>query len=456
MSGCNMTLASIAKAIDAELVSADAALQHQRIDGVSSDSRALMPGQLFVALKGPNFDAHDYLAQALAAGAVAVMVERRMSVAAPQLVVGDTLQALGKLGAAWRQELGLPMIAVTGSNGKTTVKEIMASILAQTGPIFATKGNLNNDIGVPLTLLSIETQHVAAVVEMGANHAKEIEYLTNLTHPNVAVLTNAAAAHLEGFGSLAGVANAKGEIFQGLQGTGWAVINADDQYVDLWRQLAAPNSIITFGLNNAADVSCQWQWSQQGMQLDVSLPEDNFSCHLDLIGRHNVMNALAAIAATKSAGVPVEAIKQGIEAMQAVPGRLQMKQGAGEAMVIDDTYNANPTSLRAALDVLTHFQGQKVLALGDMGELGEDTPALHREAGGTAKSLGIDRLYALGENSALAVQEFGANAEHFNSHESLVDALKKAMHKDTVVLVKGSRSMKMERVVAGITINSGN
>ena len=449
MSGCKMMLSKAVPAIHAELHGNDA-----EFDGVSTDSRSVRPGQLFVALKGPSFDGHEYVGQAIKSGAVAAMVEQRLDVNAPQLIVGNCLKALGQLGSYWRRHLGLPIVAVTGSNGKTTVKEMIAAILSQSGEIYATRGNLNNDIGVPLTLLSLEPKHKAAVVEMGANHAQEISYLTQLTLPNVALVNNAAAAHLEGFGSLEGVANAKGEIFQGLQGKGVAVINVDDPFADLWRGLAKGNKVVTFGLENRADVTCEWQWTPEGMGISVNTPAGEFSAQLNVIGKHNVMNALAAIAASLAMGASLEAVQAGLQTMQAVPGRLQLKKGVNGSLLIDDTYNANPSSLKAALGVLAHFQGKKLVALGDMGELGAGAERLHHDAGEQCREFNITQLCAVGNYSQSAVQAFGVDGHHFESHEAMVAYLENQLDKNSILLIKGSRSMRMERIVNGLTLGT--
>ena len=445
MAGCEILLSDAAEALDARLVGSDTT-----INGVSSDSRAVQAGQLFVALKGPNFDAHDFAENVREAGAKALLVDHELDCSLPQLVVQDTLYGLGQLAAYWRAQLAIPVVAVTGSNGKTTVKEILASIFSQLGETLATKGNLNNHIGVPLTLLSINKQHKAAVIEMGANHPGEISYLTNMTKPNVAMINNAAAAHLEGFGSLEGVAKAKGEIYQGLDKKGVAIVNADDQFAPLWRELTRNNKTLTFGLDQAADVSCEWQGDISGNRLEVRTPVGEIGCTLKLLGRHNVMNALAATAVAIAAKVDLQTIADGIEALQAVPGRLQLKPGINGARVIDDTYNANPNSLRAGLDVLASCAGERFLVLGDMGELGDNTIELHQQAGADAARLHIDRIYTLGGFSEEATETFGDKGQHFEDVDDLVKSIKPKLSKDVTVLVKGSRMMRMERVVQAL------
>jgi len=439
--GFQMRLHEAADALGAHWAGEDVMLQ-----GISTDTRTLQAGQLFVALHGPNFDGHDYLAEAKAKGAAACMVEKPVANCSA-LFVGDTRLALGQLARAWRRHFTMPLIAVTGSNGKTTVKEMLASIFVQLGDVLATRGNLNNDIGVPLTLLGLDSSHTSAVVELGANHAGEIAYLTALAEPNVAVITNAAAAHLEGFGTLKGVANAKGEIFQGMKDDGTAIINADDEFVSLWRGLAKDKKVLSFGLQNKADITAQWQAGDHGSQIHVSTPAGKVKLQLALLGQHNVMNALAAIAAAQAAGVKLTTIKAGLEVMQPVAGRLQLKAGIRGSRIIDDTYNANPASLAAAIEVLAGFTGKHILVLGDMGELGDEAKELHAEAGRFARAHGVDRLVTVGPMAAAAAVAFGKGAQQCDNHEDVSNALKVDVGADVTVLVKGSRLSRMERVV---------
>lgn len=445
--GFQMRLHEAAEALGARWAGEDVMLE-----GVSTDTRSLQAGQLFVALHGPHFDGHDYLAEAKAKGAAACMVEKPVA-NCPALIVGDTRIALGQLAKAWRRNFAMPLVAVTGSNGKTTVKEMLASIFVQQGDVLATRGNLNNDIGVPLTLLDLDSNHSSAVVEMGANHAGEIAYLTTLAEPNVAVITNAASAHLEGFGTLEGVANAKGEILQGLKDDGTAIINADDEYASLWRGLAKDKKVLSFGLQNPADITARWQAGDRGSQIHVTTPEGKVKLHLALLGEHNVMNALAAIAAAQATGVTLKTIKAGLEAMQPVAGRLQLKAGIHGSRIIDDTYNANPASLAAAIEVLTGFGGKHILVLGDMGELGDETKTLHAEAGRFARAHGVDCLYTVGPMAAAAADAFGEGAQQCDSHEAASKTLQQELADDVTVLVKGSRLSQMERVVQ--TLESG-
>jgi len=446
----NMRISEASRVLSANYLGDDVLL-----DGVSTDTRSLSGGELFIALRGPNFDGHDYVSQAMEKGAVAVMVDHEMDLAIPQLIVSDTRLAMGELARAWRQKFNIPVLAVTGSNGKTTVKEMLASIMSGLGEVHATKGNLNNDIGVPLTLFKLGGQHQSAVIEMGANHPGEIAYLVSIAKPDVAIITNAADAHLEGFGSLEGVAKAKGEIYTGLSSDGIAIVNADDRFAALWRDLIKPRQKFEFGLENDCDVSAEFKPTVNGNETIVKTNKKEIKISLPLLGKHNVMNALAATAAALAANVAPDIIKQGLENMQAVPGRLQAKHGVHGSRVIDDTYNANPASVKAAIGVLQGFAGDHFLALGDMGELGRGEEELHRQVGQEARQQGVDRLYTLGELAKYAAHEFGEHAYSFDAHESMVAALNKDLHKEATLLVKGSRRMHMERVVEALTIEKG-
>jgi UDP-N-acetylmuramoyl-tripeptide--D-alanyl-D-alanine ligase len=448
-------LSQVAAAVGGRLLGADVAL-----DGVSTDTRAIAAGQLFIALRGENFDAHDFLAPAIASGASALLVadEGKLPAGVSAVVVDDTRLALGRLAAAWRAGFSLPVIAVTGSNGKTTTKEMIAAILkAQFGAaVLATRGNLNNDIGLPLTLLGLSERHHAAVIEMGMNHPGEIAYLAPLGAPNVALVTNAQRAHLEGMGDMDEVAREKGSIFAGLQPNGVAVVNADDCYADTWRAMAAPHTVRTFAIDHAADV--QGTVHQHGLetQLELSAPEGQVALRLRIPGRHNARNAVAAAAACLAAGIPLAAVVAGLESFSGVKGRLQRRAGKNGAEILDDTYNANPDSVRAGIDVLAATIGRKLLVLGDMGEIGEASGQYHDEIGGYAKSQGIDRLYALGDAAQQAVRNFGEGARHYCNLEKLVAAVDKELGPETTVLVKGSRFMKMERVVAALVAEENN
>ncbi len=425
--------------------------QSMMLERVERDSRQVQPGDLFVALRGAYFDAHDFV-PAVVGRASAVMVERPVEAAISQVVVADVRAAMGQLAAAWRNCFSGPLLALTGSNGKTTLKEMLTAILSEVGATHATQGNLNNDLGVPLTLFELRPeQHAFAVVEMGANHFGEIDYLTHLVQPQIAILNNAGAAHLEGFGDIAGVARAKGEIFSGLAAEGVAVLNADDTYFSYWQSLNAARRTLSFGMNNtAADV---YGVMQQNNVLRLTYAAQTIDINLPLLGRHNAMNALAAAAAVMPLGLSLALVKQGLEQLQPVPGRLCPLRGAAGELIIDDTYNANPTSTRAALDVLAQQQGRKLLVLGDMGELGADGVELHAEVGRYAASLGIDALYGVGDLSVHACDAFGAGAVSCHNMDELLRALDTLqLNADNCVLVKGSRSAKMERVVHALAV----
>ena len=438
----------------AEILSAKHIGENITVRGISTDTRNIKGGELFLALKGPNFDGHNFVENAIAKGAVACLVEDEVN-ANNVVLTKDTHQALGLLANAWRKEFKNPVFAITGSNGKTTVKEMIASILNTTQSVMATHGNLNNDIGVPLTLFRLNDGYDAAVIEMGANHSSEIKYLTNIALPDIAIITNIGEAHLEGFGSIENTAEAKGEIFQGLVKSGTAVINADDDFYNYFQGITAKYNVVSFGIKNKADVSCEYDSNSKGSVLKVTTPIGECSVNLKLLGKHNVMNALAAIAASVAANIPLDQVIEGLEALEPVSGRLQMKQGISNSRVIDDTYNANPTSLHAAINVLHDFSGKRFLALGDMGELGEDADVLHIKAGSYAKENGVDSLYSLGNLAARAAKEFGGNGFCYDKHEDMINALRGELSQEVTLLVKGSRSMHMESVVNALTMAEG-
>ena len=440
-----LQLAEAATVLDARRITADV-----RFRGVSTDSRDLQEGNLFVALQGPNFDGHDYVETAREQGAAAAAVSRALDTALPLIEVDDTRQALGQLAAWWRSQFTLPVIAITGSNGKTTVRAMTGAILSRAGRTLSTRGNLNNDIGVPLTLFRLDAADRFAVVEMGANHAGEIDYLAGIGQPTIAVVTNAGPAHLEGFGDLAAVATAKGELFARLDEDGIAIINADDDFASFWRELAGQRQIVSFGLEQPAEVRARWEGSVDGSRIQLFTPLGATAFQLAMPGRHNVMNALAASAAALAAGVGLDEISAGLESLSPVAGRFNIHQLPDGVTLIDDTYNANPGSLQAALDVLALSDGETWLVLGDMGELGADAQALHRAAGEQAYTAGIDRLFTLGSLAQAAAEAFGSRAEHFDNPETLVAALSQARHGDLHILVKGSRSMRMERIIESL------
>lgn len=418
------------------------------IAGVERDSRHVQAGDLFLALRGERFDAHDFVPQ-VADKASAALVSRVVDVPLPQVLVDDVRLALGRLAAAWRQRFQQPLVGLTGSNGKTTLKEMLTAILSLQGQTLATTGNLNNDIGMPLTLLGLRETDAFAVIEMGANHFGEIDYLTRIACPDVAIINNAGAAHLEGFGDVAGVARAKGEIFNGLSATGVAIINADDAYADYWQHLNPHRKVLRFGITNAADVQ---GGSTVEMPFYLQAQGQTVAVNLQLLGRHNQMNALAATAAALALGVSLDTIRQGLESLQPVKGRLNPKSGKQGCRVIDDTYNANPTSTVAAIEVLSGLPGKKILVLGDMGELGETGEQQHAAIGRQAAQAGIDELFTLGRLSAHASRAFGHAAQAHDELETLLMALDSSLQPGAQVLVKGSRAMRMERVVDALTV----
>ena len=447
-----MLLSQAAQVLDGKLIGQDVLFT-----AVSSDSRTIAPGDLFIALQGENFDGSEFVADAIQRGAIAAMVNAdrvNSAICNPQsaiLFVEDTRLALGRLAAHWRGQFAIPLVAVTGSNGKTTVKEMLASILRSAAgsaeAVLATQGNLNNDIGMPLMLLKLCATHRYAVIEMGMNHPGEIDYLTRLARPDVAIVNNAGSAHLAGLGTVEAVAHAKGEIFVGLPENGIAVINADDAHAPLWRKLAGAHTVIEFGMERHMAVHAQWQPQGHGAHIEVSTPQGSFNANLQVPGVHNVRNALAAAAAAAALHIELADIAAGLEKFPGVGGRLQRKAALHGAVLIDDSYNANPASLHAALKVLAQAGGKKILVLGDMGELGAAAVRLHGEIGMEARRLGVNELLALGELTTHTVHEFGAGARHFARIEDLLATLDKELDANSTVLVKGSRFMKMERVV---------
>jgi UDP-N-acetylmuramoyl-tripeptide--D-alanyl-D-alanine ligase len=452
-----INLPSAARAMSGNVAGDDVSFQ-----GVSTDSRNVKAGELFIALRGKRFDGHDFVAAAHERGAVAAVVDAAGADALhgagvadklPLIVVADTRVALGELAACWRTRFKLPVIGVTGSNGKTTNKEMIASIMKAAfgaDAVLSTPGNLNNDIGLPLTLLGLSTSHRAAVVEMGMNHPGEIAYLARIGRPTVALVTNAQRAHLEGMGSLDMIAAEKGSVFSGLGPDGVAVFNADDAWAELWRTQSAHCLRRCFSLGGQADVTGQYRAHGLENHISIVAGGEQIEVALALPGAHNARNALGAAAAALAAGVPLAVVRQGLTDFHGIEGRLQRRAGLHGALVLDDTYNANPDSVRAGIDVLAATLGRKILVLGDMGEIGEMTGQFHDEIGGYAKSQGIDRLLALGESSALAAQNFGVGGQHFRNIEKIVAVLRAELTPETIVLVKGSRFMRMERVIEAI------
>ena len=419
--------------------------------GVSTDTRSLRVGELFVALRGERFDGHAFLEQAKAAGAVAAMVDSgyRSAAPLPTLTVDDTKLALGKLARAWRASFAPVLIAVTGSNGKTTVKEMLAAILvrhAGKDAVLATAGNLNNDIGLPLTLLRLGKQHQWCAIELGMNHKGEIAYLAGIAQPTVALVNNAQREHLEFMRSVDEVAAENACIYDALPAGGVAVVNADDAHAALFRKAAGKRRVVDFGLAGAASVTGGYTLKHLSSEIRIRTAEGEAPATLAIPGLHNVRNALAAAACAHAAGIGLKSIGEGLSAFRPYAGRLQVKQTAGGLTIVDDSYNANPDSVRAAIEVLAGCPRPTVLVLGDMGEVGAQGPAFHREVAEYARARGVDSLLALGEASREAVAAFGAGAQHFQSVADLVAAVR-----GKTVLVKGSRFMRMERVVAALT-----
>ena len=444
------TLAEFATAMGGTLMGRDAAFS-----AISTDTRSIAAGELFVALSGPNFDAHDFVATAAARGAAGAVVSRRVDIDLPQLVVDDTLAALQRAASAWRAQFGIPVIAVAGSNGKTTTKELIATVLAGQGPCLATKGTLNNHIGVPLTLLGLDAHHRTAVIEIGANHPGEVAALVAIVHPTVGIVTNAGAEHLEGFGTIDGVARAEGELFAGLGPEATAIVNADDAFADLWTSMNRGGRTLRFGLSAQADYRLTGAVASEAPQgvgqcFELATPAGRVEVRLLLAGHHNVVNALGAAAAAHAAGAELAAIADGLGRMRPVRGRLELHAALGGARVLDDSYNANPSSVSAGLAVLAGLGGERWLVFGDMAELGDAAVAAHVAVGQEARAAGVTRLFAVGELARQAVTVFGAGAAWFADAEALIGAIIPELRVGVTVLVKGSRVNRLERVVAAL------
>lgn len=441
------TLAAVAREVHGKLVGVD-----QPFGVVTTDSRALTTGALFIAIAGDRFDGNDFISDAHAKGAVGALVSRAAVSPLAQIEVRDTRRAFGVMARAWRANFALPVVAVTGSSGKTTVKELIASILGVSRSICVTQGNLNNDIGVPLTLMRLTAEHDALVAELGANHAGEIDYLAGLVQPTVAVITNAAAAHLEGFGSLAGVAAAKGELLDHLPKAGTAVLNADDPFRSEWLARAPCEFKVTFGFAPHADcrVLGEPQFGATGSEFAMRLPDgEELDVSLPLLGRQNVGNALAAAAAAQAVGASVEDISVGLSRAVPVRGRLRAVAGKSGATLIDDSYNANPASVRAALDHLAALGGRRILVLGNMAELGIAARELHREIGEYARGR-CDSLLAIGDLANEAVAAFGHEGRSVGDIDAARAALEPQLAGDVTVLIKGSRVMGLDRLVKAL------
>jgi len=440
-----LSLATVAQTIPYSILNQNAEFQ-----GISIDTRTLLPGNLYIAIMGEQFDGHQFITQAEEKGASALLVSTPVDSTLPQLIVNDTVSALGQLSKLWRNYFSLPLIGVTGSNGKTTLKNMIASILTaacegDSKQVLATQGNLNNHIGVPLTLAKLNTHHRYGVIEMGMNHFGEIAYLTELTRPQIAVINNAAASHLEGLQDIAGVARAKGEIFLGLPANGIAILNQDDTHFSYWHRLIGKRAYLSFGLHSTADVTATLSANPY---INLFTPQGQIEINLPLLGEHNILNALAASATALALKIDLPIIKKGLETVQAAPGRMHKYQLPNQICVIDDSYNANPFSLNAAIQTLAQFRGPKIIVLGDMKELGDEAKQLHIDAGKAIASAGIDYLFTLGDLSQATTEAFGKNGHHFKDYPTLLTTLKSHLTTGTTLLVKGSRSMHMEKVVA--------
>lgn len=448
------SLSETARILDGNLVGPDADFR-----GVGTDTRKDLTDHLFVALKGPNHDGHDYLAQARDAGAVGAVVEHEAEVGFGQVTVADTLSALGRLAADWRARFGGPVVGLTGSNGKTTTRALCASVVAQAGRVMATEGNYNNEVGLPLTLFRLDPEeHDFAVLEMGANHPGEIAKLTTIAQPDVGLITNVAAAHLEGFGDLDGVARAKGELLAGLAPEAVAVINADDTYCEYWHGLSGTRRVVTYGLIRDADISARGLRASEGgggSRFTLITPDAESEVELGLPGSHNVMNALAAAAVGHALGLATDDIARGLADARPIPGRSHLIAGPDGLHILDDCYNANPASFQVALDLLATLPGEHWVVMGDLLELGSESERLHGDLGSAARAAGVRRLFALGERSRAAVASFGPGAEHFQDIDSLIGTLSEEAGPGVSLLVKGSNAMGLERVVRALAPRAG-
>lgn len=435
-------------------------------NAISTDTRKIQQGDLFVALQGENFDANDFVEQANKNGAVAAIVSAEISVDMPYVRVDDTLLALTQIAKEQRKVLDIPLVAITGSNGKTSVKEMLASILSGSNKVLATEGNLNNQIGVPLTLLRLTDEHDVAVIEMGASHSGDIAHLCDIAAPTVAILNNVGSAHLEGFGSIQGVANAKGEIVSGVSETGTAILNQEEPWLDQWLALLGNRRVIRFGWSDNADVWADIESVQTGIfngqfktTFVLHYQQEQVEIQLNLIGTHNVLNALAAASAAISLGESLTDIKEGLERLMVVKGRMQSLKGVNNSVVINDCYNANPKSFEAAMACLKNIQQPVWLVLGDFAELGTESMQIHRQLGADIETSHVERFYAVGEQMKVAVNEFNKHSKspnrqavHFSTKDALAVHLEHELSADTVILLKGSRSQGLETIVEKITL----
>ena len=456
----DISLGDLAQASNGSLVGTDS-----KIRSVSTDSRSIASGDVYFCLRGENFDGHDYAQASVAAGAVAIVCERCLDSGVAEVLVPDTRRAYGVLAMLWRKQLSVKLIGVTGSNGKTTVKQLLKEVCAEAGSVQYTRANDNNDIGVPQTLLRIDQSHQFAVVEMGANQLGEIEWLGSISKPNVAIITNVSASHIEGFGSLEAVCREKSAIYTSLAEDGVAIVNRDDQFADEWLRLNQNRSVITFGSDVSADVYAeQLSVSQIRLHCQIDGCESTIETQCNLVGAHNLLNIAAAAAAAMACGIDLAVVARGVSNAAPVKGRLNFHQLTGGLTLIDDTYNANPASARAAIDVLASVAAERWLVLADLKELGEDAALHHTALGEFALEKSIDRLYATGELCRYTVKAFGDRAQWFDDKDGLLEQLQQelecgadntidSMERDTVVLVKGSRSMAMNEVVDALQEN---
>jgi UDP-N-acetylmuramoyl-tripeptide--D-alanyl-D-alanine ligase len=430
-------------------------LSDASFQGVTIDSRQSCESKLFVAIRGANFDGHNFVDMAYQNGASVALVEERQQSGIEQIEVADCKQAMGRLANYWRHCCNPCVIALTGSNGKTTVKEMLFQILARQATSLATHGNLNNDIGVPLTLFRLEQRHDFAIIEMGANHRGEIAQLAQIAEPDIVYVNNVAAAHLAGFGDVRGVMEAKGELYAYCKTTHRALFNADEVASKYWHGLCAAETQINCGLDNAADVTATWSATTEALQVEFHYQGKSRGCELGVIGVHNVRNALAAVSLAILAGIDFDVAVDNLAGFSGVKGRLQILPGPADSRLIDDSYNANPDSLEAGIEVLCSLPGSAWLALGDMGELGAETEALHRKAARAAAAHGVEKFFGIGEMSCIASAEFGDEGYCFEDIGELAKSILEQIHEGVNLLVKGSRAAGMERLIA-ILVQSAN
>ncbi len=425
----------------------------QQFHGVTIDSRGDCNGRLFVAIRGEHFDGHDYLGNAYHNGAIAALVETEIDCEIAQIVVEDCKQAMATLANHWRHHCTATVIALTGSNGKTTIKDMLFQILLKLAPVHATRGNFNNDIGLPLTLFELSEKDRFAVVELGANHQGEIDNLAHIADPDIVYVNNVAAAHLAGFGSVQGVIEAKGELYAYCNQDHRAVFNLDEAASKYWRSICAAQNTLSCGLNGDADVRADWEQDESGLTLLVKYTDSSASVRLNVYGEHNARNALAAITIAILAGVEFEKAVHNLVDFSGAKGRLQMLQGPGHSRLIDDSYNANPDSLEAGIKVLCSLKGEAWLALGDMLELGSEAELLHKKAAQMARDYGVEKLFGVGKMSCIASDEFGSDGHCFEQIDEMAESILGQIHQGVNLLVKGSRSAGMERLVKCLTMN---